>query len=82
MKRIAMIAGAGLVALGSIGPATAQPNPIQGTPGSLFPYAAPHEVMTVDGMACRTVHDSTTNSRVPVACVDMGSIGSVDGASQ
>jgi hypothetical protein len=78
MKRIAMLAGAGLMALGSIAPVAAQPNPIQGTPGSLFPYAAPHEIMFVDGVPCRAVYDSTTNSRVPVACAGTGSIdGSV-----
>lgn len=82
MKRIAMIAGAGLVALASIVPAAAQPNPVQGTPGSMFPYAAPHEVMTVDGVACRTVLDSASNTRVPVACADMGSIGGIGGADQ
>jgi len=79
MKRIAMLAGAGFMALASIAPAAAQPNPIQGTPDSLFPYAAPHEVMVVDGVACRTVIDGTTKLRVPVACA---ALGSVDGAAR
>ena len=78
MKRIAMIAGAGVMALASIGPVTAQPNPVQGTPGSLFPYAAPHEIMSVNGVPCRTVYDHTTNTRVPVACADTGITGSID----
>ena len=41
-----------------IGVATAeplpQPNRIQGTPGSLFPYAAPHEIKIINGIPCRT----------------------------
>lgn len=35
-----------------------------GTPGSTYPYAAPHEVRG----GCRTVYDQTTNTRVPVDC--------------
>jgi len=79
MKRISMLAGAGLLALASIAPAGAQPNPIQGTPGSLFPHAAPHEIQFIDGVPCRTVYDSSTKARVPVACADTGITGSIDG---
>ena len=79
MKHIAILAGAGLMALASAGAVGAQPNLTQGTPGSLFPYAAPHEIVSVDGVPCRTVYDTTTNSRVPVACGDAGSAGGIDG---
>jgi hypothetical protein len=66
MKRIALIAGAGLMALGGIGSAVAQP--ASGTPSSPFPYAAPHEIRWVNGVPCRTVLMPNTNTRVPVAC--------------
>jgi len=66
MKRIALIAGAGLMALSGIGTTVAQP--VSGTPDSPFPYAAPHEIHWINGVPCRTVYDRTSNSRVPVAC--------------
>ncbi|HEX2552157.1 MAG TPA: hypothetical protein VHL98_00550 [Microvirga sp.] len=46
-------------AMGVTGPASS------GTPGSAFPYAAPHEIR--DG--CRTVHVEGTTTRVPADCV-------------
>lgn len=39
------------------------------TGGSPFPYAAPHEVQTINGRLCRTVYDDRTQRRVPVECV-------------
>ncbi len=66
MKRIALIAGAGLMALSGIGTAVAQP--VSGTPDSPFPYAAPHEIRWINGVPCRTVYDQTSKSRIPVAC--------------
>ena len=39
------------------------------TAGSPFPYAAPHEVQTINGRLCRTVYDDRTQRRVPVECV-------------
>jgi hypothetical protein len=66
MKRIALIAGAGLMALSGIGTAVAQP--ASGTPSSPFPYAAPHEIHWINGVPCRTVYDQTAKTRIPVAC--------------
>ncbi len=66
MKRIALIAGAGLMALSGIGSAVAQP--ASGTPNSPFPYAAPHEIRWINGVPCRTVYDYSSKTRIPVAC--------------
>jgi hypothetical protein len=66
MKRIALIAGAGLMALSGIGTAVAQP--VSGTPDSLFPHAAPHEIRWINGVPCRTVYDHSSKTRIPVAC--------------
>jgi hypothetical protein len=66
MKRIALIAGAGLMALSGIGSAVAQP--VSGTPDSPFPYAAPHEIRWINGVPCRTVYDYSSKARIPVAC--------------
>lgn len=56
----------------------------QGTPGSPFPNAAPHEVQMFNGVPCRTMYDRQLKTRVPVACageihvprVDVGTTGS------
>jgi hypothetical protein len=66
MKKFAIFAGAGLMALGAIGTAAAQP--YSGTPNSPFPHAAPHEVTVINGVPCRTVLHPDNNTRVPVAC--------------
>lgn len=76
MKRIALIAGAGLMALSGIGTAVAQP--ASGTPNSPFPHAAPHEIRWINGVPCRTVYDYTSKSRIPVACA--GPVAGVSGA--
>jgi hypothetical protein len=76
MKRIALFAGAGLMALSGIGAAMAQP--VSGTPNSPFPYAAPHEIRWINGVPCRTVYDRTTKSRIPVACA--GPVAGVTGS--
>ena len=68
MKKLALVAGAGLMALGAIGSASAQPVLESGTPGSPFPYAAPHEIRTINGVPCRTVFDYNSQTRIPVAC--------------
>jgi hypothetical protein len=39
-----------------------------GTPVSPFPYAARHEVRTINGVPCRTVLVEGTDKRVPVEC--------------
>jgi hypothetical protein len=37
--------------------------------GALDPYAAPHEIRTVNGVPCRTVLDpNNRDTRIPVAC--------------
>jgi hypothetical protein len=53
---------------GSILPAPVPGGAVSGTPGSLFPYAAPHEISYINGMVCRTVLIPGTSSRVPVEC--------------
>ncbi|MGO4573464.1 hypothetical protein [Microvirga sp. 2TAF3] len=68
MKKFAILVSAGLITLGAIGAAEAQPNPLQGTPGSIFPDAAPNEVQIINGVPCRTVLVQGTNTRVPVEC--------------
>jgi hypothetical protein len=69
MKKFAIFAGAGFMVLGGMGAALAQPSPISGTPGSLFPEAAPHEIRIINGVPCRTVLDpNTRDTRIPVAC--------------
>jgi len=69
MKKLAIFAGAGLMAFGMIGTASAQPSPISGTPGSLFPDAAPHEIQYFNGVPCRTILDpNTRDTRIPIAC--------------
>ncbi len=43
--------------------------PVSGTPASPFPYAAPHEIRTVNGVPCRTVlNPNDRDTRIPVAC--------------
>jgi hypothetical protein len=41
---------------------------LTGTPGSLFPYAMPHEIRMINGVPCRTMYDAQRRARVPVAC--------------
>lgn len=69
MRSISIFATAGLATVCSIGFVQAQqPNRIQGTPNSVFPYAAPNEVQIINGVPCRTVLVGGTNTRVPVEC--------------
>jgi hypothetical protein len=70
MKKLAIFAGAGFMVLGGMGSAFAQSSPmISGTPGSLFPEAAPHEIRYINGVPCRTILDpSNRDTRIPVAC--------------
>lgn len=74
MKTFAVLAGAGLMALGFAGAVQAQA-PASGTAASPFPYAAPHEVETVNGQQCRTVYDDRSQRRVPVECVGAAGAG-------
>ncbi|QRM31501.1 hypothetical protein [Microvirga sp. VF16] len=68
MKKFAIFAGAGFMVLGGMGAAIAQPSPISGTPGSLFPDAAPHEIRYINGVPCRTIYDHSSKQRIPIAC--------------
>jgi len=67
MRFVTLSIAAGLLTCASLA-AQAQPNPVQGTPGSLFPNAAPNEVQIINGTACRTVLVQGSNLRVPVQC--------------
>jgi hypothetical protein len=76
MKHHALLAGLGLVAAGLAGSALAQPLPDPRF--APFPYAAPHEVRTFNGVPCRTMYDPATGTRVPIACADdLESTGSI-----
>jgi hypothetical protein len=68
MRVFSIISCAGLIALVGLGAAQAQTNPIQGTPGSLFPYARPNEIQVINGVPCRTMYDRQLGTRVPIAC--------------
>jgi len=72
LKSFTVLAGAGVVLLGTLGLAQAQTS---GTPVSPFPNAAPHEIRTINGVPCRTVLDHGTNQRIPVQCA--GSAGMI-----
>ena len=78
MNKLAVLLSASCLALGGIASAQAQPNPIQGTPSSLFPYAAPNEVQIIGGVPCRTVLVQGTNTRVPVECAGQVPTGTFD----
>ncbi|MGF9761245.1 hypothetical protein AAII07_39250 [Microvirga sp. 0TCS3.31] len=67
MRTLAIITGIGLVMFTGLAAVQAQPNPIQGTPDSLFPYAASHEVQIINGVPCRTLLVNGSY-RVPVEC--------------
>ncbi|MEZ0172303.1 hypothetical protein [Microvirga sp. TS319] len=93
MKTSTVLIGIGLMLAGGPAAAQAQPNPIQGTPGSAFPYAAPNEVQIINGVPCRTVLVEGSNMRVPVECAGRvatgtfepgatGSIGVEEGAGR
>ena len=68
MRTLTILVGTGLMIFTGLAATQAQqPNPIQGTPGSIFPYAAAHEIRMINGVPCRTILvDGIT--RVPVEC--------------
>jgi hypothetical protein len=77
MRTLTILVGTGLMTFTGIAAAQAQPNPIQGTPGSLFPDAAPNEVQIINGVPCRTLLvDGTT--RVPVQCAGAVATGTFE----
>jgi hypothetical protein len=63
-----MYPGMDPVTTGSIVPGPVPGGGVSGTPGSLFPNAAPHEIRYINGMPCRTVLVPGTGHRVPVEC--------------
>ncbi|WP_114945941.1 hypothetical protein [Microvirga calopogonii] len=78
MRTLTLLSVAGIVSIAGLAAAQAQPNPIQGTPGSLFPYAAPNEVQIINGVPCRTVLIGGTNMRVPVECAGHAPTGTFE----
>lgn len=81
MRNVTMIVGGALMTFAGITSAHAQPNPVQGTPNSLFPYAAPNEVQTINGVPCRTVLVEGSNMRVPVECAGRVATGTFEPSS-
>jgi hypothetical protein len=80
MRTVAILAGLGLVTFAGLGAVQAQPNPIQGTPSSLFPYATPNEIQIINGVPCRTILVNGT-TRVPVQCAGAVATGTFDPGS-
>jgi len=78
MRTLTILSIAGIASMAGLAAAQAQPNPIQGTPGSLFPYAAPNEVQIINGVPCRTVLVGGSNVRVPVECAGQAPTGTFD----
>jgi hypothetical protein len=78
MRTLTVLSIAGIVSIAGVAAAQAQPNPIQGTPGSLFPYAAPNEVQIINGVPCRTVLIKGSNVRVPVECAGQAPTGTFE----
>ena len=89
MRMLTIISSASFIVLSALGTAQAQPNPIQGTPESLFPHARPNEIQMINGVPCRTMFDRQLKTRVPIACagdvpvsrVDVGTTGSTRSAA-
>jgi hypothetical protein len=78
MRMLNILVGTGLMTFTGLAAAQAQqPNPIQGTPGSLFPYAAPNEVQIINGVPCRTILVNGT-TRVPVQCAGAVATGTFE----
>lgn len=78
MNKLLVLAGAGFMLSCGLAVAQSQPNPIQGTPGSLFPDAAPNEVQIINGVPCRTVLIGGSNVRVPVQCAGQVATGTFE----
>ncbi|WP_201835955.1 hypothetical protein [Microvirga zambiensis] len=81
MRTLTISVVAGVMTFGGLALAQAQPNPIQGTPDSLFPYAAPNEVQIINGVPCRTVLVDGSNMRVPVECKGRVATGTFEPSS-
>ena len=76
MKKLAIFAGAGLMAFGIIGSASAQPSPFPILRALSFPDAAPHEIRSFNGVPCRTILDPTPGIRAFLLRVPARSAGS------
>ena len=77
MRKLLVLAGAGFMLSCGLAAAQSQPNPVQGTPGSAFPNAAPNEVQIINGVPCRTVL-GPGNVRIPVQCAGAVPTGTFD----
>jgi hypothetical protein len=77
MRKLITLIGAGFMTLGGSAAALAQPNPVQGTPSSAFPYATPGEVQIINGVPCRTVL-TAGNVRVPIQCAGSVATGTFE----
>jgi hypothetical protein len=78
MRMLSIVARAGFIALSGLGGAQAQTAPVQGTPGSPFPYATPNEIQVINGVPCRTMYDRQFKTRVPIACAGDVAVRRVD----
>ena len=78
MRMLSIVASAGFIALSGLGGAQAQTAPVQGTPGSPFPYATPNEIQVINGVPCRTMYDRQFKTRVPIACAGDVAVRRVD----
>ena len=78
MRMLSIVASAGFVALSGLGVAQAQTAPVQGTPGSPFPYATPNEIQVINGVPCRTIYDRQFKTRIPIACAGDVAVRRVD----
>lgn len=81
MRTLTIAIATGLLTCAGLAAAQAQPNPIQGTPSSLFPDAAPNEVQIINGVPCRTVLIGGSNIRVPVKCAGSVATGTFEPSS-
>ena len=78
MRMLSIVASAGFIALSGLGGAQAQTAPVQGTPGSPFPYATPNEIQVINGVPRRTMYDRQFKTRVPIACAGDVAVRRVD----
>ena len=78
MRMLSIVASAGFIALSGLGGAQAQTAPVQGTPGSPFPYATPNEIQVINGVPCRTMYDRQFKTRIPIACAGDVAVRRVD----
>ena len=78
MRMLSIVASAGFIALSGLGGAQAQTAPVQGTPGSPFPYATPNEIQVINGVPCRTIYDRQFKTRIPIACAGDVAVRRVD----